>query len=98
MAGVTGRAIVLITGYALVVLCKRGRIIVFVANNTAERLVIARCGVAFGALVPLVFVLPAVNGEIHIVVVKSRRLPSRFIMAKQAVRGELRRLVVGVVD
>lgn len=96
MTGITGITIVLIARYSLVILVYSVLIIMFMANNTTKRLVVARRRVAFGALIPLVFVFPAVNREVHIVVIKSGGFPSRFIMAHQAVRGKLSRLVIGV--
>lgn len=53
-----------------------GWVIMFVAGNTAEcRKIIGR-GMAFDALTPLIFVFPAINWEILLVMVEGRRIPS----------------------
>ena len=70
MTVVASITIVLITRYSLVILIYSVLIIMFVANDTTKRLVIARCCVAFGALVPFIVVLSAVNWEVHGVMIK----------------------------
>ncbi len=65
-------------------------ILVIVAIQAIEHGIIIRRGMAFIAVVPLTLMLPAVNREIHIVVVKSGRLPSILVVASSAVRREIR--------
>lgn len=97
MTGVAGIAVVLITGYALVVLRKFCWIIVLVTGNTTKCLVVTGSGMALGALIPLVFVFPTINGEVHVVVVKSRRFPSCLVVTSLTSSWELCRLVVRII-
>ena len=49
------------------------------------------------ALIPCVFVRPAVNREIHVIVVKVCRLPGRFIVAILAGGWKSRRCMVRII-
>lgn len=75
MAIVTCRAVVLVSVHALVILVDLLLIIVLMAVNATETVVVA-ADMAFHALVPFVVVLAAVNREVHIVMVEIGRLPS----------------------
>lgn len=66
------------------------------ANRTTERGVIARRGMAVGALIPFPFVFAAINGKMHDIVVESCRFPGCFAMATGAVCRELCRFMVGI--
>lgn len=59
-------------------------IVVFVAINATECCVITS-DVAVGTKVPFIFVLPAVDGEIVIIMVKGRRCPGCFAVAFRTV-------------
>lgn len=72
------------------------RIVVSVAIDTTKHGIIARSGVAIHALIPLFPVFPAVNGEMHTVVVEVCRRPCRFGMADPAVGWELSGGMAGV--
>ena len=78
MTGITGGAGIRIAVYSLVIVI-RAR--VGMANRATENRIVARCCMTFGALVPFAFVLPAVNREIHIIVIKSCGCPGRFRVA-----------------
>lgn len=69
----------------------------FVTIHTTETGEVAGIGVALNALVPLVFVFPAVYFEILLVMVKSGRIPSRFRMAILAGSRETRCRVIRVI-
>ena len=67
------------------------------ATQAIEDGKIGRIGVALGTLIPFVFVLAAVNREIHAVVIKIGRHPGGFIVTILASRRETRYRVVGIV-
>lgn len=100
MTGITGRAGINIAwdGHPvfLVVVQHVCGVVVLMAINTAERGE-TPTDVTLGALSPFIFVLAAIDGEIHVVVVKGGRLPCGLRMAVIAGGREARRLVVGVV-
>jgi len=72
-------------------------IVVFVAINTTEQAEVTGHRVAIYALVPLAVVFSAINGEIHVVVVKCSGLPCIFAVAVLAGSRELGGNMVGVV-
>jgi hypothetical protein len=63
-------------------------VIVFVADDTTKGCKIVGSGMAFGAQRPGVFMFPAINWEILLVVVKGRRSPGGRGMAVLASRWE----------
>lgn len=95
MASVAPGVVVLIRRHILVVIFQL--ILVIMAIQAIVDRKIASGGVAFAALVPLVVVLPAVDREVHIVMVKIRRFPGILRMARRTVRREARRLVIRIV-
>ena len=97
VAGITSRAGVHIPGNVIVLVSHVRRIIVFVAVDAAEGHKIPGGGMAFGAGVPFVFVFAAINGEIHVVVIKGGGVPGGFVVTKGAIRWEACRQVVGIV-
>lgn len=67
-----------------------------VAIDTTKRRIITRSGVAVHALIPLIPVFSAVNGEMHAIVVEVCRRPCRFGMADPAVGWELSGGMAGI--
>ena len=96
MAVITSIAFIYISRNLVMLIRQLLSVIVFVAIDTAEYLEIAGSGMAFGAVVPFSSVFPAVNGEIHYIVVKVCRNPCRFRVAALAVGWELSGAVAGV--
>ena len=68
----------------------------FVAINTTKRRKITSAGMALRTIIPFSFVFPAVNWEIHAIVIEGGWGPGRFSMAALAIRRELRRCMVRV--
>ena len=67
------------------------------ALNTAKFLIVSRRGVALRALIPLIFVISAVNWEKSVIMVKGRWCPTGISrMAGGAIRGKTRCCVVGI--
>jgi len=73
------------------------RLIMFVAENTLKNGIIGRIDVAVGAILPLPFVFPGIDGEILGVMIPVGLVPVGSIMALLAIRGESRGLVVGII-
>ena len=66
-----------------------GLVIVLMTIDTAENRIVACTGVAFGAGIPLVFMLAAIDRKIHGIVIPCRRYPCIFVVALFAIGGEL---------
>lgn len=66
-----------------------GRFSLGVTGDAGEDGIVGRVGVAVGAGVPFTLVLPRINREILVVVVKGRRCPGILGMAHFAIRREL---------
>ena len=95
MASVACRTGVLVISYPLMILCQFRWVVMFMTINTAKDLEVSRGSVAFDALIPFVFMFPAVNWKVHIIVIKRGWIPGGFIMADGAIGGELTALVIG---
>ena len=65
-------------------------------GQTGKICVVGGIGVAICALVPFAFVFAAVNGEMLVVVVESRRYPGVFAVTIGAVGRKIQRHVTGV--
>ena len=80
VTGKTGRRCILIAVYPLVLISHMGRVIVFMAVDTAEIGKIVWGDMAFYTFTPFVFMLSTVNPEILLVMVKGRWRPGVHIM------------------
>ena len=78
MTGVTSIALIYISRNPIVLIQQVRGGVMFVAINAAEGCKVARTGMAFRTIVPFSLVFPAVNGEVHSIMIKSRRYPGRF--------------------
>ena len=86
MATVTRVAVVRIAGLAAVVVVHLGLIVVLMAVDAAEHLIVASNGVAFGADIPFIVVLAAINGEVLDIMVEAGGVPRRGGVAHGAIR------------
>ena len=72
-----------------------------VATKAIEDGKIGRIGMAFGTLIPLVFVVAAIDREIHSIMVKTGRNPDRLVVAiltsgREPCRGMVRVIGLGI--
>ena len=66
-------------------------------NDTTKCLIIPRCSMAIGTLVPSFVVRPTINGEILTVMIERRWIPGRFVVASSTSCRELGRLVIRAI-
>ncbi len=75
MTGKTRITIVLIAVDFIMVVVYLILIIMFMAINTTEYRIIIWINVAFNTLIPFIVMCTAINRKVHIIMVKSGRLP-----------------------
>ncbi len=95
MTGETGIILKYIPRYLIMLIRQVSCIIM--AVDTVENGIIAWGGMTVCTAIPLFVVLATVNGEVHSVVIKSRRYPSVLTMAGFTIRREVCYGVIGVI-
>lgn len=93
MAFKAGDAVVHITRHILVFIV---HFRLQMANGATEDGIISGVGMAISTSIPFAFVFARINRKILCIVIEIGGLPGILVMTKLAIRGKLRRLVIGI--